>query len=915
VISALLIAVSLLGAAPDLPPSPPLGRGPGRGRTNSLSLRQRGEGGGEGPLLIASASAPSLDKLGTSSDRPGASPSEVLQQAGIDLSGPFTPDDLAAFTRGLAALPAPYRRVPSGRIRLVLDATAAPTATGIAEPEWSGDDFLLTLQSGHVTFRDETLTPTARTALWRSRALIHALLARWDDVHHWSRDPRWRRINGWILPFERPLSLAEHALNEARTAYARPRGQLSSRLDFLTFAETALVPVESVPLDEQVECQEFSRLRALGALLGTGYTPRACPAFDAWHRPNELEHLEVLFVQASGRAPESLFGHLLVRPVWRSSAGPSFETAVQFAAITLPTLGPAHLARGMFGGYGIGVFTISMTDLTREKLSGEQRTMTRWKLALSADEQRRFLERTWELERRGRFAYAFFSDNCASVLVWMLETSLDEPKLVQWPAFITSPGGVLDDLFRARRSSGERLLTQVFPSFEATGVLSRRAEEKRRALEVKLASLGVDFSDVHGTDVERRRGVYQRMSLATRIAPASLHQDLFTWWATSARIERASADEARHELREKDQYRLEPVPGDLETLWDARLTSFERETQLQQNLMMLDRETFFEELRQNAKKRPLTPGEEREAAELSSRIELFTEVAGLQADLSAQVLTAGNPEQFLADEAVEGLAEEVPPSKRALPVSGHWRTGVGGGVWRLADGSYTPVVRLEEAGLLELLGEQRLRGLGASVGVRMLEGGLTLAPARQVPEVVQSHFTLVAFDSIAPPLPPVPSWRDHLGFGFELATDFRSWRSLQTMSGGSGWAFVHARADQGRHLLALGVGPSLGAGTSPSLVAFYGGGSARLVGRLGLPGASGLRLEARYQALYVSPLSLLHEVRGDASLEWAVSWGGSAKLLVRPTLSITAEPARGRLDATALLVVEPAESFASITKD
>jgi hypothetical protein len=168
------------------------------------------------------------------------------------------------------------------------------------------------------------------------------LLAAWDDVHHWSQRPEWRRANGWLLPFERPLSLTEHSLNQASTAFARPRGKLSSRLDFLTFAESALVPVLALPTDDLVRCQEFTRLRALGGFLGTPFEPQACPAFDAWDPARQLSTSKLL-VQASGRAPESLFGHL-VRPVWRSLAQLRHRHSVR--GHHLPQLGRAR-AKGL----------------------------------------------------------------------------------------------------------------------------------------------------------------------------------------------------------------------------------------------------------------------------------------------------------------------------------------------------------------------------------------------------------------------------------------------------------------------------------------------------------------------------------------------------------------------------------------
>lgn len=840
--------------------------------------------------------------------------SPLRRERELEFTGPFTEEELAALNEGLDALPEEFRRLPRP-LRITLDETLPPTPSGIAEPEWRDGAFILTRQEGHVTFRDAALDDDARRALWRRRATVHAVLSLHDDLHRWSSTPRWRRTNGWILPFERPLSLVEHPLNLADTAYARPRGKQSARLDFLTFAEAALVPVTQLPVDDLLRCQDFTRLRALHALLGNPWNPEPCPAFDAWLRADALDHLEVLLVQSSSRAPESLFGHLLVRPVWKTSLGPSFDTVIQFAAITLARAGPAHLVNGLFGGYSLGVFTISQTDLEREKLSGEQRSMTRWRLAMSPPELRRFMERAWEWERRGRFSYAFFSDNCATLLVWMLESSLDDSTLVAWPGFITSPAAVLDDFHRARRPGGRRLVEAIFPSFESTAMVGRRDEAKRRRLEATLtAALRADFSGAHDADVEVRRRAYARLAGASRAADASLHHDLFTWWALSARIERSVADVAHYERRELDTELVELPTTSLEAIWAERLATLERESTIQQRLMVLDRDAFVDDLRRRADRRPMTPGEQRRADDIAARLSLFDDVTTLQGDLVAEVFTGASATAFLDDEAEAIAVAEVTPATRSLPVSGHWRAGGGVGLWRRDDGSYTPVVRLESGGLREHIGAQRQRGIGAPVGVRMLEGGFTLAPSLPRPEFVQSHFNVIAFDTIAPPLPPAPRWQDFVGFGFEVGTDFRAWRSQHTLTGVAGWGSLHLSADHARHFVVVGAGPAgwIAADRADTVMPM-GGVTTRALARLGLSleWPSALRFEARHQSLW-GPGRVLHEVRGDAALEWIIAWGGRPRLIVQPTASLTAEPSLARLNVMGLVMLEAVESLADL---
>lgn len=832
----------------------------------------------------------------------------------LEFSGPLSEEERVALNEGLQFLPEKFRTLPRP-LRITLDETLPPTPSGIAEPEWRDGAFILTRQEGHVSFRDEVLNETERRALWRRRAVVHAVLSLHDDLNRWSSTPRWRRTNGWILPFERPLSVVEHPLNLADTAYARPRGKQSARLDFLTFAEAALVPVTQLPVDDLLRCQEFTRLRALHALLGTPWIPEPCPAFDGWHRGDELEHLEVLLVQSSARAPESLFGHLLVRPVWKTSLGPSFDTVVQFAAITLAKAGPAHLVNGLFGGYSLGLFTISQTDLEREKLSGEQRSMTRWRLTMSQHEMRRFMERAWEWERRGRFSYAFFSDNCATLLIWMLQSALDDSTLVGWPGFITSPAAVLDDFYRARRPNGRRLLEPIFPSFESTAKVARRDEDKRRALEVTLEpALRISFSDAHDADVETRRRIYPLLATASRTADASLHQTLFDWWALSARVERSVADVAHFERRELEQELVELPTTSLDTIWSERLTTLEQESSIQQRLMILDRDAYADDLRRRSKKRAMTRSEQKRADDIAARLALFDEVTTLQGDLVADVLTTGFATAFLEDEVEAVVVSEVTPSTRSLPVSGHFRAGGGVGLWRRDDGLITPVIRLESGGLREAIGAQRQRGVANTVGVRMLEGGFTIAPSLPTPAFVQSHFNVIAFDTIAQQLPPSPRWQDFVGFGFEVGTDYRRWRSQHTLTGFAGWGYLHLDVDHARHFIVIGAGPAgWVAADQKDTVMPIGGVTTRAMARLGLSTEwpSALRIEARHQSLW-GPSRVMHEIRADASLEWIVAWGGRPRLIVQPTASLTSEPALNRLNVMGLVMLEAVESLADL---
>lgn len=79
--------------------------------------------------------------------------------------------------------------------------------------------------------------------------MVHAVMQRWDDAQGWSRGPRWRRLSGWVGPFERLFTFHEEVLLHYAGAFSRARGQVSASLDLVTFAEELFAPVEALRPD------------------------------------------------------------------------------------------------------------------------------------------------------------------------------------------------------------------------------------------------------------------------------------------------------------------------------------------------------------------------------------------------------------------------------------------------------------------------------------------------------------------------------------------------------------------------------------------------------------------------------------------------------------------------------------------
>lgn len=771
--------------------------------------------------------------------------------AGVTVLGDATAEDLAALEAGFAALPPKLRDLPGGPLELELCSGERPFGIG----EWSRDGRRLRLYripdavqaERRAQWRLEHLDAAGRRRLWRMRAAVHAALTRWNAELGLSDRPAWRLLNGWLRPFEKIMTWSERPLNLSDGAYSRSAGRQSAALDLVTFAEELFVPVESLPIDDQVKCQELSKSRVLLSLLHehglVGAAPRdpACPAFDRWADLEHLTRLEVLLVQASGRRPESLFGHVLLRPVHEDAGkvrGPSFETAVQLAAATDQLAGLEHLWNGVTGGYRLSVLTVSLRDVEREMLEHEQRSMRRFALKLSAAQRRRVLERAWELERRGSFEYQFFTDNCGSALKWMLQSALgEELTLESHGAVLVSPGSVVDDF--------AGLLERVPEDFESSCERARRADSRRVELE---AALGLDPAGLRASDVHERESARERIAAVTRARPSP---GLYAWWALTVRVEQCPADMAERTKKEIDAARVKPQEQptlDLPAQVAEREAMFERETALQRHLMMLDRAEAARQALAAAPRRPPTPSEEEDLQRSDQTIAAFERLVELHAQLVRGEL-AGHDPRALLDADRRALREEIARNDAAsLPASGHWRVSAGVGAW--VQGGASAAVMLSSSGLAEELGDQRTRGFQPSVSLHVLDGEVWLLPKLGWPQVAQSRFTLFGMRSLV----KSPAWAREgplpdLGFGGELVTDTRQGRTLENRTGLQGELLGiagHSKRFTGHVAFGLGVAGFVAWGDTAPGVA--GGPYATLIARTPLPGHgnNGLRVEAKY---------------------------------------------------------------------
>jgi len=859
---------------------------------------------------------------------------------GVVLLPPASADAVlvAEIEAGLASLPPALRHPPGGSLELELHPESSPLGLGDGSPsrlEWTEGRRRFHLyryapsKERRATFRLSRLTDEEGERLWRRRAAVHAVVQRWDDARGWSKGPRWRRLSGWVAPFERMLTFREEALLSYAGAYSRARGQASASLDLVTFAEELFAPVESLrpealSVDDQVRCQEFSKARALSEIVaaeGLGSLPLRgrCPAFDGWAELENLTHFEVMMAAATGRQPESLFGHLMLRPVWREGAvprGPGFAPVVQLVALTgLEGRGLTYTLKGLLGGYDTGFLTTTMGEVSHETLELEQRSVRRFRLRLTSSEQVRLIERIWELERRGYFPYRFFTDNCASALIFLLNGVFEGGRKARLPGRLwVAPPAALDMISRvevvAAGGESQPLLEYIPDDFESTEARAERAyvsrEELLGGLSTHLtpkarARLRLLHWRLRSPNPEVRRTTYEGMpevisGVLGSVPPEKVEEVrplLHSYVAWTVRVERGAADRAEAEKLEIERARVLAVRTRVPTAAEGvrdRQRQFEREDELQRRLAVLDRISVLQEALAKAPRREATQ-EETEILERAEATEAaFIASTEAQGALQDGVLASVDPVAFLAEDHRQKVEASRVWAEGALVRSGAARTVVGLGVDFPAVGGSRPVVVFQSMGLTEALGDARLHGFQPGSEMRALEGELVLLPRKGLPRVLSSRFTLVGYRTLVRERPiHQRSVGDALGWG--MAAQMESLRENAVPYRATVLAEALAVAAEGarfRHFTVLGAGVKAGMHWGPGVLAPALGPRLSLSHRTGLPGSlsNAVRLEAEYSPFWRVGDGITHEAIGSLQLELALGSIGHSRLLFTPRAQV-----------------------------
>jgi hypothetical protein len=440
----------------------------------------------------------------------------------------------AAIRDAVARLPAAM--LPAAPPRIVRD------ATGCDAEGWPADDRLVDARG------DVHLCPpaaaTAPEAVARQAAI--ALVFAFDRTRRWSDEPAWRQINGWRARLT--AGFAARAENTGPGGFADPRGTRSPRWDLATFVAAAWL--DAAAGRDGIDCRLLAQSAYVRARMGL--PAPSCAGFEAWADLDRLADVELVLAAPSTAMVGSMFGHLFLRLVYRDDDGETplhlSRTIAFLADNDVPfAADPAYALKGIAGFYTASLHERAFLDSYREYVVVEGRDLRRWRVALGAGERRALLERLWTGLGGPRYSYYFFRQNCATLLLDVMEAVLSPGRPVGRPGFLAAPpASTLERWAAARDAGGRPRITFVPEPILSFDHQARLASRRRAEIEARLgAGLGAGdrraladaLRAARTASPGERAAAYARAGALLASDRAGSAPDVHTWLRESATIE------------------------------------------------------------------------------------------------------------------------------------------------------------------------------------------------------------------------------------------------------------------------------------------------------------------------------------------------------------------------------------------
>lgn len=723
-------------------------------------------------------------------------------------------------------------RLPGEQVRIDAHAVVVESDAGRAEIE-EGPDFERRLALAWMRLADAT---------WR-----------------WSEDPSFRSLNGWHRPLN-PIK-APVAANLDERGFAGTAATASDDLATFAAADLALD-------DASTRCRLLAHaivLRRMIAALPAEARPArlpddpACPEFDAWAGEARLHAIEVNLAAPSSASLGSLFGHLLLRLTWHGPAGAEERGTTRFIAFLAENdapleADPLFALKGLTGHYSATLSERSFEETFTEYVVRENRDLSRYELALTADERHLLLARLWSARKTLRLQYFFLQDNCATMLTDLLNGVVGEEVRFDYPDLVgAGPTAALDGMALARRRDGRPLLVRLGDTLRSLHSEAVDAERRRSGIETRLRKrhapeLGAAFAQSRALDAGARAEAHRAVA---RLLADDRSDDAIAWFESSIAIElhlastanleeekrrngerlrkaRAATDELATRLRgthpalgptiddvqsgDRDRRHrgyaqlLATLPAletttadDVRRLAALRVVvewgdGLHRRPDVREPLLFPSSEPFLEDQPFAAPIRALVAWER--VTSLSPALLALQEIRLSRPGDRAQQPLAG----LATQRALEETERDIRSYDRGWRHTGVDTTRLG---WSI-DSSGRSTVLLGGAVYQERLGDRRRHGFPGHTAFTFLEGDYRFGAIDGRLAIIDARSRLVGYRSLAPELETAGGWGAGLGFEawLDIGSSLPRGMGTDTRAGAAMLVPILASTDLSSHLLA-----------------------------------------------------------------------------------------------------------------
>lgn len=197
--------------------------------------------------------------------------------------------------------------------------------------------------------------------------------------------------------------------------------------------------LKSLKSDPNYPCHFPYRSRLLIDFFKIDMKVKSCEKYDQWKQRFEGAQVFLVYPTAFPSNPASVMGHTFLRFTHHSKPTQLQETINYAAKIPSDVNFLTYSINGLFGGYPGKFEEFSFYKKIIEYGDIEQRDIWEYELKLTKQERENLIDLIWELKSWGDIDYYFLRENCAFILLALIEAVKPQLDLTSGYGFYITP--------------------------------------------------------------------------------------------------------------------------------------------------------------------------------------------------------------------------------------------------------------------------------------------------------------------------------------------------------------------------------------------------------------------------------------------------------------------------------------------